>query len=423
MKRLAILLASASLAITGVSPVRAETEQEAEQGMTRPSFLPPDIMIVEALDASPIVNEAEANLRGARAQSRQLAAGEHETVVSVTLDDRDVRGDGRFTEWSMQLTRGLRLPGKADLDRAAGVAGVRAASDGVEDARHQASLTFAEYWVVWLAAVERRTIDEIELATYAQDVKALSRRIELKDAAPVDLDRAVAAQARAAAALAVSERDELNARAMFDGSFPGLRPVTPAQLTSPTEPSRPYDLWADLIVERSHELTMARALADQQHLLARRVSRDRAPDPSVGVRVFNERGGAETGVGLTLSVPFSGARRSATADRQTAAASAAEARFALIAREVRSNADRDVISSAAAFRAWLDSDAARAAAEQSARRITRGYELGELGLTDRLMAERQVFEMRRLELEARARAHLALLKMALDAHEFWLSEE
>ena len=65
---------------------------------------------------------------------------------------------------------------------------------------------------------------------------------------------------------------------------------------------------------------------------------------------------------------------------------------------------------------------ARAAAEQSARRIARGYDLGELDLADRLLAERQAFEMRRLELEARARAHLALLKMALDAHELWLAE-
>lgn len=419
MTRVAILLASASL-IVAVPAWGAEPE--IGPGVTRPAFLPPDILILDALDASPTVNEAQANLSGAQAASRLLAAGDHETVVSATLDERDVRADGRFTEWSLQLTRGLRLPGKAALDRAAGAVGVRAAFDGVEDARHQTSLIFAEYWVVWLAATERRAIDEAELATYARDVQALSRRVDLKDAALVDLEQARAAQARAAAALAVSESEKSNARAMLEGLFPNLAGVAPGELTPPIEPSRPYDLWADIIIQRSHELTMARALADQQHLFARRAARDRAPDPSVGVRLFNERGGDETGVGLVFSMPFSGARRSAAADRQTAEASAAEARFAMTAREVRSNAERDVISASSTLRAWRDSEAARAAAEQSARRIARGYDLGELDLADRLLAERQAFEMRRLELEARARAHLALLKMALDAHELWLAE-
>lgn len=418
MMRFAALLVPASLFIA--APAWSQTE--AGPGMARPSFLPPDALILEALDASPTVNEAKANLSGAQAASRLLSAGDHETIISATLDDRDVRADGRFTEWSLQLTRGLRLPGKARLDRAAGAAGVLAAGDGVEDARHQTSLIFAEAWVVRLAAAERLAIDEAELAAYARDVQALSRRVDLKDAALADLEQAQAAQARAAAALAVSKGEEANAGAMLAGQFPSLANAAPSELTPPSEPSRPYEQWPELIIQRSHELTMARALADQQHLFARRAASDRLPDPSLGVRVFNERGGDETGVGLVLSLPFSGARRSAAADRQTAEASAAEARFAMTARQVRSNAQRDVISASSTLQAWREAEAARAAAEQAARRITRGYELGELDLADSLLAARQAFEMRRLELETRARAHLALLKMALDAHEFWLAE-
>ncbi len=94
----------------------------------------------------------------------------------------------------------------------------------------------------------------------------------------------------------------------------------------------------------------------------------------------------------------------------------------MTARQVRSNAQRDVIAASSTLQAWREAEAARVAAEQASRRITRGYDLGEIDLSDRLLAERQAFEMRRLELEARARAHLALLKMALDAHEFWLAE-
>ena len=51
------------------------------------------------------------------------------------------------------------------------------------------------------------------------------------------------------------------------------------------------------------------------------------------------------------------------------------------------------------------------------------YELGERDLSDRLLAERQTYEARRIELAARSVAHRALLKLALDAHELWLADE
>jgi len=52
-------------------------------------------------------------------------------------------------------------------------------------------------------------------------------------------------------------------------------------------------------------------------------------------------------------------------------------------------------------------------------RMRRAYELGDTGLTDLLIAERQDFDVRRLELRARAGAHGAILQLMIDAHRIW----
>ena len=395
----------------------------AERGLASPSFLPDDAKILEVLEASPPLMEARAVLGGARAQARMLAAGDHETTLTAALDQRRVRNDRSYSEWSVQASRAIRLPGKAALDRAAGEAGIVAAQNGLEDARHQASLALAESYLTWVAAAEARLIDAEELETYGREVHGLARRVELKDAAQLDLELARGAEARAQAGLARSQGAERAARAELDARYGDLAPPVAPRLPPPQAPLRPFSQWADLIVERSHELVIARAFADRERWLAQRSSRDRMPDPTVGVRTFNERGGEETGVGIFISAPFSGARRSAAAEQQSASASAAQARLAMSTREIRAAAQGDVIAATAALEAWRSAALALDAAQKASGRTAQAYELGERDLSDRLLADRQTFDARRMELQARAGAHRALLKLALDAHELWLTEE
>jgi len=406
-----------------LAALAAPAAQAAEPGLVRPSFLPPDARILEVLEASPPLAEARARLGGARADARILAAGEHETLVSTAFDERRIRNDRSYSEWSVQASRGFRLPGKAALDRAAGAAGVKAAENAVEDARHQASLSFAEQWVGWAEAAELRLIAEAELQSYDRETKALERRLALQDAALLDLEVARGASARAQAELAQAAGRERTARAALESMYPTLATEIAPTLPTPVSPTRPMEAWAAVILERSHEITIARALADRESLLARRVRQDRLPDPTIGVRTFNERGGDETGVGVFVSIPFSGPRRSAAADRQAAEASMAEARYAMTARDVRATANGDVIVAIAALDAWRAASTASHAADHAARRTARAYDLGERDLSERLLADRQGFEARRAELAARAAAHKAILKLALDAHELWLADE
>ena len=392
-------------------------------GFARPSFLPADSAILSALDASPALAEARAGLQGARAQLRMSAAGDHEFMGSLTADRRQVRGEGDYAEWSAQISRGWRSPGKRALDLKAGAAGERAAMDTVEDARHQASLQLASLWVGWLETEALADIDRREVETYERDLLALTRRVELKDAAPLDRDQALAAAARAKSAATVSRAAAESIRTELDTLYPQLAPARPPELPAPLAPLRPFETWLTVIPQRSHEITIARALADREAALSRRARLDQRPDPTIGLRAFNERGGAETGVGLAVSIPLGGALSSATAERQAATASAAEARYVMVVRSVDLTAKRDVIEARSGLLAWEEARTSARAASVASSRIQRAYELGERDLTDLLAAKRQGFEAERQELRARSTAHSALLRLALDAHELWLFEE
>lgn len=414
-----LLAAVASLALARA----ASPASSAESGWTRPSFLPDDARILSVLDASPELDAARAALQGAEAERRSLAAGPYETMLGFSSDRRSVRGEGDYAEWALQASRALRSPGKRDLDLKAGAAGALAARDSVEDARHQASLRLAGLWVEWLQAEGEILIDREEIAVDEREVAALERRLALKDASVLELELAQAALARARAALAETQGRAEAARSALDALYPGLAPARPPELAAPAAPLRPLGAWIPVIVERSHEITIAKAIADRDAALARRARLDQRPDPIVGLRVFNERGGAETGAGVTVSIPLGGAARSATVDRQAAAASIAEARYRMVARDVEAEGRNDVAKARAGLAGWARAREAADAAGQAAQRIARAYALGERDLTDVLAARRQLFDARRVELTARASAQSALLRLALDAHELWLSEE
>ncbi|MGW8127042.1 MAG: hypothetical protein ACWGG5_00965 [Stenotrophomonas sp.] len=64
----------------------------------------------------------------------------------------------------------------------------------------------------------------------------------------------------------------------------------------------------DHIVSRSHEIGAAEREAERLERAALRARAERRPDPSVGLRWLDERGGEERSLGVVVSIPFGGAR-------------------------------------------------------------------------------------------------------------------
>ncbi len=385
--------------------------------------LPIDL-VDTALDSSPLVTEAAARLQAAQAQARALGIGSHEFMVTGTYIRRSVDREGGYNEFDTTLSRGIRLPGKAALDRKAGALGVEVAENLLEDARHQAALQLAQLWYDWLLAEADANVDAAATLSFDTSLVAVSRQVALRDAAALDADQVRAARDGARALEAAARGRAAAARANMAAQFPSLPlPGSVPQITAPVLPAEGLAHWRDLVLERSHEIRAAELEAERLAAVAERARLDRFADPSIGVRAFSERSGAETGLGIVASMPLGGGNRRALADQATADRTAADARLVATRRDIAATANMDLANANAGVAAWEAAAAAAASTGTAAARLRQGRKLGATDLATLLYAERQALEANRAELAARAAAVRALLKLRIDAHLIWAKPE
>ncbi|BAK65472.1 heavy metal efflux system protein [Sphingobium sp. SYK-6] len=394
-------------------------------GATMPALaqsdLPPAELAARALDAQPTVEAAVARVTAARAEGDAMRIGPHEITAQGTVSRRSIEQGDRFAEYDATISRPFRLPGKAALDRRAGALGVEIAQDRMEDVRHHAALTLGSLWYDWLLAAELHRNAGALVQTQQALVDGTRRRVRARDAAELDLQ-----QAEAALALAQAQRGDAaamrdRARALLGSRFPDLPlPIDPPGILAPVASAEELSELQTLIVERSHEIAAASGEAARESVLAQRARADRIADPSLGVRLFSERGGEERGAGLFVSLPLGGGHRRAVARRAEAQASAAQSELTAVEREIIGDAAADVAEYRARHAAWEASRDAVSRAEQSAALAARGQQLGAIDLADRLYADRQANEARAQELTARAAAARLILKLRIDSHMLWM---
>ncbi|MEZ5938244.1 MAG: TolC family protein [Hyphomonadaceae bacterium] len=387
-------------------------------------FLPPLEVVENVLNADPQVKAGLERVGQSRGEARRLEAGPHEWTMSGSYHRRDVE-DGMlsFGEYDATISRGLRLPGKGRLDREIGAALIKSAEQYAEDARHQTALSLMERWMAWLAASETVTARrELETA-FAEEVRIVTRRAAVDDAAEIEVELARAAHAASQVATRQAEGEEARARAELEAFFPDLPlPAAAPPIDRPPVLSEP-ETWVERTIARSHEIGFYQAEANRLEASARRARADRTPDPSLGVRAFSERNGEETGLGLVLTVPLGGGARMGTASKEAAAAREALQMLEKRKREIRSLARTNVIMATSEQEAWAAARSALDDSEAAVRRMRRGFELQAYDLADLQAAERRFGEARLLEIEARVRATIAWLTLQIDAHELWLEAD
>lgn len=391
----------------------------AAQAQSLPPGFPRDENVHAALNAYPGVAAAAARVDAALAERDMLRAGPYEFTLSGSYARRTIEREGRFEESDTTLSRTLRLPGKGSLDRKAGALGVEVAEDQREDTRHHAALMLSELWHDWMEAGELVRSDQqaLEMQTAAAD--AVRRRTGVKDAAQLDLDQALASQALMEAQRADSLAKLEKARVTLAATFPEI-PLTaePPPLPAPEMPAS-VDRLRDLVIARSHEIRAAENEAARLSTVARRTQADRIPDPTVGVRMFRERGGLESGVGVQLSIPLGFGHRRAAASKASAEASVAGFERDEVRRAIQATADADAADVRTRIAAWTSTAASAKSATDAAARTERGHKLGAIDLADVLFIQKQANDARRGEIAARAAASRALLKLLVDAHEVW----
>jgi outer membrane protein TolC len=388
------------------------------------SDLPPAELVGQALDSHPAVKAAEARVAAARAQAGMLVAGPHEIMVQGSYLRRSVNNEGGFNEFDTTVSRPFRLPGKASLDRKAGDFGVEAAQNRMEDVRHQTALVLAGLWYDWMTASAVARNDADMVSNLDRALAAVRRRAALRDAADLDIDQAAAALALAQGQLAQSQATAAEARVKLVAQFPDLPlPAEAPDMANPHDLPQNFEELRGFVITRSHEIGAAQAEAQKQAVTAQRAKAERIADPSLGFRLFSERGGAEKGVGVVASLPIGGRYRSRAADEAAAMASSARLEQGVVERDVQMMADADLSNARTRLIVWEQVREARIRAESMSERTSKGYALGAIDLTDLLYAERQANDARRAEIGARADAGRAIIKLEIDSHTIWAPVE
>lgn len=382
----------------------------------------PEAAVQEAIATHPRARAADAKIDAARQEAGALRASPHEFTVSGDYARRSVQGEGNFGEYSVTVERPIRLPGKGALDRKAGSLGIQVAELRADDVRHQLALQLGELWWDWLAAEADVRILSDTQATLERAYRGVDSQVRVQDAAMVDADRAMAEVATNKSALDAARGRASIARSRLEAQFPGI--ALPAEAPLLPEAGLPIEELArlrDAVVTCNHELPAAMAEADRLAALSERSRRDRMADPTIGARVFSERGGIEKGAGVVFSVPIGGRYRSALSGRaqaeaQVAAADAASARF-----DVQEMATTDYSTALGSSQTWQASQAAALSSAKAVGRLRAGYRLGHVDLADLLYAERQAKEAALAESQARTAALRAETKLRIDAHALWLN--
>jgi outer membrane protein TolC len=389
------------------------------------TFLPPDGIIADLLAQDPAVRRATAMLGSAQAEARARKAGPHEFTLHGEYFSRASNLEGRLNEWTVGVSRAIRLPGKADADEKIGKYTVAVAQNGYGDARHQTATLVKELWLAWVLAEGDVRLAKEEVAGYEHQLSATERARQLGQSAMLDVEQVQAALAQARAQAAQAEQGRRDARMTLERTFPTLTlPVGAPVMPDPDAPPGTWEEWRLAVLEDNHEIKLAQSEADRRAWLARRAHMDQFADPTLDLRTFQERGGHETGIGIGFSIPIGGALRQASADQASAEAAAASVTAHKVQRDVEIAAERDVINAQQGLEAWRQ---ARIAAKSSAAmlaRMQKAYDLGDQGLTELLLARRQDYDVRRTEVHARAAAHSAVLQLLIDSHRIWgLSDE
>ncbi|MDD3354330.1 TolC family protein [Zoogloea sp.] len=387
--------------------------------------LPPWQQVQAVLRSAPLVEAAEAVIQVEEARARRLNIGPHEWTLRLSDQQRRVRPspEGRFNEWEVGLERSLRLPGKGDLDRQLGSAGIASARIYRGDTLHEGCRNLL---TGWFELLREQTVAEQwrrQREILARQAQVVARRAELGDAPRLERLQADAALSQAEGQLAQAEGRAQVARERLTRQYPGLSLPDRAPSSEPQPISGESAPWVEAVLAHSHELALARAESARTRVVASRADAERRPDPSVGLSLGRERSGEERIVGLSLSIPLPGEGRRADADAALASASAMTFREAATLRRLESEAAALHRRALANYSGWLSQQAAAEALARSADLSERAWQLGEGSLQETLTARRLAHEARLAAQIARLDASEVRYRLLLDAHRLWPMDE
>lgn len=387
------------------------------------AYLPAEATAREALLSSPGMQAARAEKEAWSARARAIGAGPHEFTLRSISQRRQEQATGtRWHESMVSLETPLRFWGKRGLDVDLEDKTLAYAELSYADALHEGGRELIQLWFVYLNALASEQNARIALELTTKMERMTQVQLKHGEVSRLDAELASAEHERAQAGLALAQAQRVSAAAVLQQRFPSL--VLPSMSILRDEPSLPalpgtLDELRQAYVNKNHELNLMRLQAERLRLSADRASRERLPDPTVGVFSSRDKGGAETVNGVLLSVPLSGTAKWYHHSAAVADAQAASDKVVLTEQQ----------KSAVFEGLWTTYQNKRNAATQlrsaaqrqalAADKSLKAYSLGEGSLADALligrMASDNLHAAQRMQLEVAEL--LALIR--LDLHEMW----
>lgn len=384
-------------------------------------YLPDPAAAEAALWASPTVAQARGNFAAQSLRSQSLQQGSGEWRVDAELDQRRIQTTPNATEaeWGLALSRPIRMPARAEADRALAGALIAHAEASLGEALHESGRQLLMLWFDWLNASSQSQLWQAQHQLAEQQLATVNARIRLGESPRAEQVNAEAALAQVRLQQQQAGTRAQQARNRLLAQFPGLRVSSDETLPAPLLPEGAADQYVEAVLAHNHELFRARRQADVLQAEARQLARLRSVDPTVGVFYRNEMGGNEHVLGLGLGLTLPGAARRTNQQAAEQLSSTAQDVAIQLEQRLRQEARADFETAVAQVENWQQADRAAQALTEAARLAARAYELGEGALDQVLLNRRLALEGQLMAQQTQLDALAANARLKLDAHRLW----
>ena len=390
-------------------------------------YLPNEASVKESLLSSPLIHVARSKKDAGAARVKGIEAGTAEFILRSTSQlRREVNTGSQMPEAMVSIEHPIRTWGKRSMDASLAKETQAFADIEYEDAMHEGARELMHLWFAYLRALtdQRNANTTYDLAGRLQRLTDV--QLKLGEISQLNAELSRAELERISASRLVADAQLASSASAFTRRFPsmGLPSDTPTDLrfnSSPHLPtlSEPMDAMREEFLKKNHELNMMRLDSRRLRLAADRATLERLPDPTFGLFMGRERGGAETISGVMFSIPLPGDSRLYHASSLVADAQAASDKVLLAEQQLGSNFEAMWIQFQHKRKAAEDLKSAAQRQALVLEKSIKAYSLGESSLSDVLMIARMASD----NLNASERMHLEVVELLalirLDMHQIW----
>lgn len=393
------------------------TSVQALETVNPPGLLPTEIAR-PLLEQDPSVAAARAGLNVALEEAGILDKSPYEWVARTTGQQRRVGNGNNYNEWNVGIEHGIRLPGKATVDRNLGKLTIEESQAAYGEALHEAARELMALWLDWLAAENAVKLTESNLQSVRENLTSVEKRVRAGDASKLDVN---IAQAELAEQKRLANDSKTQASATwlrFSTRFPGVKREV-IMLPPPAQIGEDLAPWKERIMFESDELKIVQVKMRIAQANADRARANEVPDPTIGLYTASEIGGRERLSGIAISIPIPGGLRDSRSAKAVSEVEVSRQEVEITRRQLESAIASAIVTAQGTYDSVQIAKEATASMQENANLMQRAYSLGEAELQALLLSRRQATAALNSSLQAQVTALRAYYGLLVDAHLIW----